>query len=363
MKLKEYLICLGILSTFFTWIYPFIGSAYRIEIAGLGTIILLGDQQDARPEIDQEQFEVLTQFLKQLANKEVKAVVNLETLSSAPEYYNDNDTRNSMIRNRLSEREVRPSLKSLVAALQNTELKEKIIFTSSNLKRSNLWNIKLADLSPLVKTALANESHESERLTFGSLRMDHESIVQKFERFKKRSKKNLPSTIAPALEKKMEEQFSQLHKQFKTAQKFWHKYSDPKKSLDSQTICDLIREYAFIKIGPSAIHFVEQKTEQSKTVKLVTNVFNQEYKKKLETEYASSLINAPWIMDVFNAFTHHKAKTAVFYASDTHIHSITLFLQSLSKDLPEKHIQFKAEYVLKDVPLSTKQFEDVLGII
>jgi len=344
--------------------HAFIGSAYRITIEGLGTVILLGDQQDERPEVDQEQFGMLTEFLQRLAQREASTVVNLETLYPAPEYYADADSRSSMARNRLSEREVAPNLRALVSTLGATELKNKIIFTASDPRRSEIWDIgRTKDLKPMVVQALKRAPIDFEKATLNSIELDHEHIIKKYNRFLERSESKIPRPLYLVIANELNNRFVQAKEARKNCKSFFQRYSNLEKNLGDQTIQDIIYGFAMKKLGNHAINFDKYNDEkQEKIVNLVTSSFMQKMQTKFSANYAGNLVHTPWVMDLFNAFTRHKAQTAVFYANDSHIHYITLFLESLKKDLDGNTITFETVYKLKEKPLTREQFQKVLGL-
>lgn len=342
----------------------FIGSAYRISIKGLGTVILLGDQQEAMPDADQEQFALLADFLKALAHDGIPTVVNLETMQPTPEYYSEADSRNSMVRNRLSEREIAPNLRAFVATLRESDLSKKIHFSSSDPRRSEIWNItKSKKLQAMVEQALNRDLHHTPQATFLSADRDYEHVLNKYKRFLERSKTGLPRPLYHAVYLKLNERLTQARQAHKTCRAFFHKYSDHTRSFTDQTIQDIIYTYAMQKIGIYAIDFAKHSDQKQKQViQVVTSSFLDKVQKKFGTQNASSMINAPWVMDLFNAFTHHQAKTAVFYASDSHIHYLTLFLRSLQKDLRDETITFESEFTLANTPLTREQFRKILNL-
>lgn len=345
-------------------IHAFIGSAYRIHIKGLGTIILLGDQQDPAPDADQEQCNLLSDFLRSLSEQNITTVFNVETLHPAPEYYTDADSRNSMIRNRLSEREIAPNLRSFVAELEKSDLNKKIHFTSSDPRHSSLWNIsRNTQLKSLVEQALKKEETHTANTSLKTAELDYEQILKKHFRFLDRSKNKMPSGLYSALEKSFDERLNQVKQAHKSCKAFFHKYSNQLEPLKEQELQTIIYNYAIQKVGSHALFFNERTQEiQKQAIQIVTTSLLQKLQKKFNTEHTSNMIHIPWAMDLFNAFTHHEAKTVVFYANDSHIHYLTLFLRSLQKRFNDETVKFEVEFTLAKRPLSREQFKKILDI-
>jgi hypothetical protein len=343
----------------------YVGSAYRITIKGLGTIILLGDEPDIVSDTAQEHYNIIHELLLNLAKRSAKTVVGIQMPNETRQNYADTDSRSSMPRNRLSEAQLPENLRTLIPALYDSELKGRVTFTCSDARISRIWDIvRTKDLKPIVHQALLKIPNTEGTFTFESLNADHAHIRKKYERFIERSNRNLSPKLYQAVAPKLAENLIQAQTGCKASIDLFKRYANPDLPLAKQTIQDIISQYGEKKCGKYVKEFsAYPKQEQERIENMVTRIFWERIQLPFRDRYYTPLIHTPWIMDLFNAFTQHKANTAVFFAEDTHIHYIVNFLKSLQEDLKDDTIQFEKKHILQEQPLSRIQLEEIFGIL
>lgn len=325
--------------------------------------------QRRQPGIDsdtaQKHYNIIHELLFNLASRSQKTVINLETTHETRECYADTDSRDSMPRNRLSEAQLPENLRTLIPALYDSTLKDRVTFTCSDPRISKIWDIvRTKDLKPLVHQALNQIPTTETTFTFKSLNVDHSHICEKYKRFLERSRRKLPSALYQAIAPRLSENLRQAQNGHIVSMTFFRRYASADKPLGEQTIQDVIVLYGEKKCGRCVTEFSAYPlAEQERTIDAVTRIFLKRIQSPFRDAYYTPLIHTPWIMDLFNAFTHHEANTAVFFAEDTHIHYLVLFLQSLQKELGDDTIEFEKKYILQEQPLSRTQIEEIFGVL
>jgi len=346
--------------------HAYIASGYRIRIKDLGTVILLGDHHE-RTGADMNQYYLLVDYLKARAEIYPRATVfNLEAIPEEIDY--TPLKREHMERVRFPATQVITKLRAMVAGLKATELKDKITFTLSDPRISEVWHIvRTSHLRPMVEQALRRTHVPGEKYSFGSLERDHQTIIGRYGRFLERSEKNLHPALFKVIKNNLDQRLSKALTAKENSIKFFSQYATPSifagKKLADETIQNIIYQYASKTLGTNLDTFPMWKADlQEKTIGVITDSFFDKIKKDFREGYYLPIANAPWMMDIFNSFTHFKATACVFYAGASHISQMVQFLKEIQSALKDDTVEFKVEIPYQNKPLTSDGLTRVLNL-